>query len=78
MSRGIRQLVVAGIQTELYVDTTYRRAFSLGYDVIVAKDAHSTWNRGNLTATEIIEHHNDVLRWFADMEDAGDIVFCDR
>ncbi len=74
-TKGIRKLVLTGIQTELCVDTTCRRAFSLGYDVIVAKDAHSTSNRGKLTATQIIDHHNDLLRWFADTEESINIVF---
>ncbi|MHB1684625.1 MAG: isochorismatase family protein [Bacilli bacterium] len=64
--RGIRNLVMCGIQTEVCVDTTCRRAFSLGYRVTLASDAHSTWPRGELSAQQIIAHHNDVLRWFAD------------
>src|SRR5512137_486123 len=31
--RGIKRLIVAGIQTEYCVDTTCRRAYSLGYDM---------------------------------------------
>lgn len=62
-TNGIKNFVVAGIQTELCIDTTCRRAFSLGYDVILAKDAHSTWDRGRFKAVDIIEYHNDVLKW---------------
>lgn len=57
------------------VDTTCRRAFSLGYDVVLAKDAHSTMNSERLTASQIIEHHNDVLKRFADTAESADIVF---
>jgi len=73
--RGIENLVISGIQTEVCVDTTCRRAFSLGYDVVLATDAHSTWDRGKLTAEQIIEHHNDVLRWFAETTDSTGIEF---
>jgi nicotinamidase-related amidase len=72
---GIQRLVLAGIQTDMCVDTTCRRAFSLGYDVVLAKDAHSTWDSKHLTADQIIEHHNNVLKWFADTAESADIVF---
>ncbi|WDL97186.1 cysteine hydrolase family protein [Alicyclobacillus sp. ALC3] len=74
-AKRVRRLVIAGIQTELCVDTTSRRAFSLGYDVVVVSDAHSTWDRGNLKAREIIAHHNDLLRWFAETEEASTVTF---
>jgi nicotinamidase-related amidase len=59
--RGIKQLVIAGIQTEFCVDTTCRRAYSLGYDVTLVKDAHSTWYTDQLHTAQIIAHHNQVL-----------------
>lgn len=56
-----RDLVIAGNQTEFCVDTTCRRARSLGYDVTLLSDGHSTWDSGDLTAAQIIDHHNRVL-----------------
>jgi len=58
---GVVRLVVAGIQTEFCVDTTCRRAFSLGYDVILVSDAHSTWDTDVLSADQIVAHHNKTL-----------------
>jgi nicotinamidase-related amidase len=72
---GVHRLILTGMQTEMCVDTTCRRAFSLGYNVVIAKDAHSTWDSGHLKANEIIEHHNNVLKWFADTTESADIVF---
>lgn len=72
---GIHKLVLCGMQTEFCVDTTCRRAFSMGYEVVLVKDAHSTYNTNRLTAEQIIGHHNDVLRWFADMKDTVDVEF---
>jgi nicotinamidase-related amidase len=72
---GVHRLVLTGIQTDMCVDTTCRRAFSLGYDVVLAKDAHSTFDSGHLKANEIIEHHNNVLKWFADTKESADIAF---
>jgi nicotinamidase-related amidase len=61
---GITDLVICGLQTELCVDTTCRRAVSMGYNVTLVADTHSTWPSGELTAHQIINHHNQLLRWF--------------
>jgi len=75
-SRGIKKLVIAGLQTEYCIDTTCRRAFSLGYEVILVKDAHSTWDSSRFTAQQIIEHHNQVLGgWFATLKNEREIEF---
>jgi nicotinamidase-related amidase len=74
--RGIKHLIVAGIQTEYCVDTTCRRAYSLGYDVTLVQDAHSTWDTENLKASQIVAHHNQVLGgWFAALKSAREIEF---
>ncbi len=67
---GVTNLIVAGGMTEYCVDTTCRRATSLGYDVTLAGDAHLTRDNGVLTAANIIAHHNFVLDDFG----AGDYV----
>jgi nicotinamidase-related amidase len=68
--RAIAHLIVAGGVTEYCVDTTCRRATSLGYDVTLAGDAHLTRGNQVLTAANIIAHHNFVLDAFG----AGDHV----
>jgi len=60
-ARGVRRLVVAGAMTEFCVDTTCRRAASLGYDVTLVADAHETGDSGGLTADQKIAYHNAVL-----------------
>ncbi len=73
-SRRIKKLVIAGLQTEYCVDTTCRRAFSLGYQVILVKDAHSTWDSPLFTAQQIINHHNHVLGgYFATLKNEREI-----
>jgi nicotinamidase-related amidase len=75
-SRNIEDLVLTGLQTEYCIDTTCRRAFSLGYDVTLVKDAHGTWDKDDISATRIIAHHNEVLgSWFATAMNADDIWF---
>jgi nicotinamidase-related amidase len=75
-AKKIKKLTLVGIQTEYCVDTTCRRAFSLGYDVTLVKDGHSTWDREVLTAPQIINHHNEILgSWFATLKEAARISF---
>ena len=62
--RGITRLLIAGGMTEYCVDTTCRRATSLGYDVTLASDAHLTGDNAVLSAANIIAHHNFVLDGF--------------
>jgi nicotinamidase-related amidase len=64
---GAGRLIVAGCMTEFCVDTTCRRAVSLGYDITLAADGHMTADAGGLTFEQIIAHHNAVLDEF----DAG-------
>lgn len=61
---GADHLVVTGMQTEYCVDTTCRRAISLGYDVTLVADGHTTRD-GLMPASEIIRYHNAVLAGLA-------------
>ncbi len=68
--RGIDALVIGGCMTQFCVDTTTRRAVSLGYDVTLVADGHMTGDAGALTYDEIVAHHNATLDGF----DAGERV----
>ncbi|MER7402197.1 isochorismatase family protein [Streptomyces sp. NPDC000070] len=59
-SRGIRHLVVAGLVTELCIDSTCRKAVTLGYDVTLVSDGHSTPAK-HLPFEAIIDHHHRIL-----------------
>lgn len=52
---------ITGLQTEYCIDTTCRRAISLGFKVTLATDGHSTWDTDVLRANQIIAHHNETL-----------------
>lgn len=71
--KGIEHLYLVGIQTEVCVDTTCRSAFSKGYMVTLVSDLHSTWPSEELTAQQIINHHNGTLRWFAEVQSSNEI-----
>jgi nicotinamidase-related amidase len=79
----ISHLIIAGAMTEYCVDTTCRRAVTLGYDVTLAADAHLTRDTPDLRAAQIIAHHNLLLDGFAaglhsiKVTPTGEISFCD-
>lgn len=66
-ARGVTHLVIGGCMTQYCVDTTARRAVSMGYDVTLVGDGHATGDSGALTFEQIVAHHNGVLDYF----DAG-------
>jgi nicotinamidase-related amidase len=59
--RSVNRLVVCGLQSDFCVDTTVRQALALGYEVVLAADAHSTLDNGVLSAAQIAAHHNATL-----------------
>ncbi|MCJ7989403.1 isochorismatase family protein [Priestia sp. OVS21] len=73
----IGKLVIAGMQTEFCLDTTCRRAYSLVYkENILVKDAHSTFDTAVLSASKIVEHHNNMLGGrFVTLEEVNEIIF---
>ena len=72
--RNIKRIVIAGIQSEICIDATCRRAYSLGYDVTLVENGHSTYNSSLLSASQIIKHHNEVIgQWFACVKNAENI-----
>jgi nicotinamidase-related amidase len=56
----VNHLVFAGARTEYCVDTTCRSAITLGFDVTLAADVHTTAD-GVIPAAQIIRHHNHNL-----------------
>ncbi|MBY9078485.1 cysteine hydrolase [Paenibacillus sp. HN-1] len=75
-SRGITDLTIVGMQSEFCLDTTCRRAFSLGYRSVLVQDAHSTFDSDSLSGEEIVRHHNRVLGGrFVSLSPADEVVF---
>ncbi len=80
-ARGVGHVVLVGYKTQMCVDTTSRRATSLGYDVTLVSDAHTTTDGAALAAAQIIAHHNETLDDFGTdhhaivLKDAAAIVF---
>jgi nicotinamidase-related amidase len=61
-ARGIRRLVICGLQSEFCIDSTVRGALSRGYEVTLVEDGHSTLDNGVLRAAQITAHHNATLK----------------
>jgi len=51
---GIDTLVIAGMQTEMCVDSACRGAVALGYRVVLVADGHTTWDTPVIDAERII------------------------
>jgi nicotinamidase-related amidase len=58
---SVDRLVIAGMQTEMCVDSACRAAAALGYRVVLASDAHTTFDTRVLPAERIVAHHNNTL-----------------
>ncbi len=58
---SIQHLVIMGCKTEHCIDTAVRTATVEGFDVTLVADGHSTSHSENLTAEQMIQHHNSIL-----------------
>ncbi|MFX4335898.1 isochorismatase family protein, partial [Acinetobacter baumannii] len=58
----IEQIIVTGMKTEYCIDTTIRAASEIGYKIMVASDAHTTFDSIHLSAQYVIDHHNQIFR----------------
>jgi nicotinamidase-related amidase len=75
-ARGIDRLIIAGIQTEMCVDSTCRAAVALDYRLVLVSDAHSTFDSPVLPAESIVAHHNQTLGGrFAELRAAAEVSF---
>jgi nicotinamidase-related amidase len=57
---AVERLIVCGLQTEFCVDATCRSAFSRGFEVVLASDAHTTTD-AVAPASVVVQHHNYAL-----------------
>lgn len=72
---SVSRLIIAGMQTDYCVNATTRQAMSLGYDVTLVADGHSTFDSDDKTAPEIISEYNSALAGFAKLTTVEDIQF---
>ena len=75
--QGVEHLIIAGMQTEVCIDTAVRFAHGLGYSVTLVADGHSTFD-GVITAAQAVEYHNDILGMFATVKLVEQIHFGEK
>jgi nicotinamidase-related amidase len=67
---GIRQLIIAGVTTEVCVQTTMREANDRGYDCLLAEDAtESYFPEFKRAAIDMICAQGGIVGWAAATED---------
>ena len=74
-SHQIAHLIVVGAATDACIDATCRRAVSLGYDVTLVADAHTTRDNVFLAAPQSIAYYNRILDGFGLEDGFGNGVF---
>lgn len=61
-SLSVDTLIFCGLQTEYCVNATCGRAYTLGYQALLASDGHTTFDSSVLSAEQMIKHHNHFLQ----------------
>jgi nicotinamidase-related amidase len=74
-SRNIDRIVLAGLQSELCIHATLRRAVDMGYEVMLVRDGHSTFDVEDMDAPELIELVNAELSSFAWLLETSEVDF---
>jgi nicotinamidase-related amidase len=72
---GIKSLVITGAQTDMCVNATSNDAATMGYDVILASDSHTTVDTASQTAQEIIDEKNSQFEKLGKVLPAESITF---
>ncbi len=62
--RRVTHLIIGGCMTQYCIDTTVRRAVSLGFEVTLVADGHTTADTPDLSFSQIVAHHNRTLNGF--------------
>jgi nicotinamidase-related amidase len=73
--RRVGSLVIVGMQTELCVNTTCRRAAQLGFEVTLVRDGHTTFDWDEIDAVDAIRKYNAELSTVANVRPASRISF---
>ncbi|HJO94795.1 MAG TPA: cysteine hydrolase family protein [Victivallales bacterium] len=61
---NINTLIITGCATDYCVDTTVKSAISNGFNVVIAKDCHTTADKPYMKAEKIIQHYNWIWQDF--------------
>lgn len=67
-SNEMEHIVIMGCATQYCIDSAVRTATISGLDVTLVGDGHSTKDSSVLSAEQIIEHHNETLNGYHNVE----------
>ena len=56
--KGVERLIVTGMQTDFCVDATIKAAFEYGFDVIVPRGGHTTFDNRYLSGEELYHYYS--------------------
>lgn len=56
--KGMKELIITGMQTEYCFDTTIKVAFEFGYKIVIPEMTNTTFDNSILTGEELYTHYN--------------------
>lgn len=59
--KQVKQIIVAGLQTDYCIDAAVKCGFEHGFHVIVPKEANSTFDNPYMSAKETYSYYNDFM-----------------
>lgn len=59
--KGIRDIVLVGMQTEYCIDSTCKTAFELGFRVMIPEGTFTTFDNGPLSGAELCEFYSSRI-----------------
>ncbi len=60
-THDVQKLIICGMHSEFCVDTSVRRALSLGFPVVLVADGHTSAGNVAISAAQVIAHENATL-----------------
>ncbi len=74
-AKKIKHLVIAGMQSEVCITASGERAVTLGYQVTLVEDAHTTFDFDDSRATDAIQTASEKFSEIASCKKTGEISF---
>jgi nicotinamidase-related amidase len=73
--RGVRRVVVGGLLSEMCVSATARTALAHGLTVVIPRDAHGTYDLGDISAAVVARVAEHALGDQPELVDSVDVSF---
>ena len=61
LEKGVKRLVVTGLQTDYCIDATVKCGFERGFEMIVPEYCNSTFDNVFMTAEQTYRYYNDFI-----------------